>query len=320
MPYALRRSIFTAKLVWDFTSCDQIGCGDGSSAALIRRLGPVAAVGFGGYASLPTMLIASHMKLPTVIHEANAVLGRANRLLAPRVSAIATAFQNTSGLAELYKHKVVQTGTPVRANIVAVRKLGAQVLNTMSKIQLLVIGGSQGSRIMGEVVPAAIGRLPPSLKDRLLVTHQCRPSDKLKVEALFAMGGVSASVIPFIEDMAAALEVANLVISRAGASTVAELSVAGRPALLVPYPHAVDDHQTVNARALGDAGGAWIIEEKEFNVEKLGIWLIELLKDPSVLLAAGHKAGEVGQPYAAHHLADIVSQLISESADACGSR
>ena len=160
------------------------GVGMVQARLLIRRLGPVAAVGFGGYASLPTMLIASHMKLPTVIHEANAVLGRANRLLAPRVSAIATAFQNTSGLAELYKHKVVQTGTPVRANIVAVRKLGAQVLNTMSKIQLLVIGGSQGSRIMGEVVPAAIGRLPPSLKDRLLVTHQCRSSDKLKVEAL----------------------------------------------------------------------------------------------------------------------------------------
>ena len=287
---------------------------------LIRQLGPVAAVGFGGYASLPTMLIASHMKLPTVIHESNAVLGRANRLLASRVSVIATAFQNTAGLTERHKVKVVQTGTPVRASIVAARKTEAEVQNTSSKIRLLVIGGSQGSRIMSEVVPAALGRLPQSLKNRLVVVHQCRLSDRSRVKASFAMAGVNASVISFINDMGAALECTNLVISRAGASTVAELAVAGRAALLVPFPHAVDDHQAANARELGDVGGAWIIDEKEFNAEKLGNWLVEMLKDPSILLTAGRKAGGVGRPDAAHHLAEIVGQLISESAGKCDSR
>jgi len=287
---------------------------------LIRQLGPVAAIGFGGYASLPTMLVASHMKLPTVIHESNAVLGQANRLLAPRVSMIATAFQNTSGLAELHKHKVVQTGTPVRANIVAVPKAKAQVRDTASKIHLLVIGGSQGSRIMSEVVPAALGRLPQSLRKRLVVVHQCRLSDKFEVKASFATTGVNASVVPFIDDMPAALKFANLVISRAGASTVAELAAAGRAAVLVPFPHAVDDHQTANARELVGAGGAWIIDEKDFNAEKLGNGLIELLKDPSILIAAGRKASGVGRPDAACHLADIVGQLISEATVTCDSR
>ena len=280
---------------------------------LIRQLGPVGAIGFGGYASLPTMLIASCMKLPTVIHESNAVLGRANRLLAPRVSAIATSFHNTAGLADPQKHKVIQTGTPVRANIIAVRNTKAQVRNTFSKIHLLVIGGSQGSQILSEVVPAALARLPSSLKRRLVVVQQCRASDEVKVKALFAMTGVKASVVPFIDDMSAALEFADLVISRAGASTEAELAVAGRAALLVPFPHAVDGHQAANARALRDAGGAWIIDEKEFEPEKLGNWLVELSKDPSRLLTAGRKAGAMGRPDAAHHLAGIVGQLISES-------
>ena len=279
---------------------------------LIHRLAPVAAVGFGGYASLPMMLMAARMKLPTVIHEANAVLGRANRFLAPRVSAIATSFQNTSGVAELYQGKVVETGTPVRADIVALRELVTQPLNSNSKIRLLIVGGSQGSRIMSEVVPAALARLPSWLRDRLVIVHQCRASDQANVEALFAMGGISASVIPFIENMAAALKAAHLVVSRAGASIVAELAVAGRPALLVPFSHATDDHQTANARALVDAGGAWMIDEKEFNVVKLETWLVELFKNPSVLVAASRKARAIGQPDAAHCLADVTSQVISE--------
>ena len=279
---------------------------------LIHRLAPVAAVGFGGYASLPMMLMAARMKLPTVIHEENAVLGRANRFLAPRVSAIATSFQNTSGVAELYQGKVVETGTPVRADIVALRELVTQPLNSNSKIRLLIVGGSQGSRIMSEVVPAALARLPSWLRDRLVIVHQCRASDQANVEALFAMAGISASVIPFIENMAAALKVAHLVVSRAGASIVAELAVAGRPALLVPFSHATDDHQTANARALVDAGGAWMIDEKEFNVVKLETWLVELFKNPSVLVAASRKARAIGQPDAAHCLADVTSQVISE--------
>ena len=279
---------------------------------LVRRLEPVAVVGFGGHASLPLMLVAVRMKLPTVIHEANAVLGRANRLLAPRVSAIATSFDNTAGLARVHRGKEVRTGMPVRTDIVSLRGKVTRSLSLDSKIQLLVIGGSQGSRVLSEVVPAALAQMPSYLKTRVVVVHQCRAIDQDKVATAFEIGGINASVSPFIEDMAAALGDAHLVISRSGASTVAELAAAGRPALLVPFPHATDDHQTANARALVDAGGAWMMHENDFKVPKLKTWLVDILRDPRVLAAVGHKARTIGEPDAASNLAEVTSRLISK--------
>ena len=279
---------------------------------LVRRLGPMVVVGFGGHASLPLMLVAVRMKLPTVIHESNAVLGRANRLLAPKVSAIATSFDNTTGLAGVHRGKEVRTGVPVRTDIISLRGKASRPLSLDSKIQLLVIGGSQGSRVLSEVVPAAIAQMPSYLKTRLVVAHQCRAIDRDKVATAFKIGGVNASVSPFIEDMAAALGAAHLVISRSGASTVAELAAAGRPALLVPFPHATDDHQTANARALVDAGGAWMMHEKDFKVPKLKTWLVDILRDPRVLAVAAHKARATGEPDAASNLAEVTSRLISK--------
>ena len=279
---------------------------------LVRRLGPMAVVGFGGHASLPLMLVAVRMKLPTVIHESNAVLGRANRLLAPKVSAIATSFDNTTGLAGVHRGKEVRTGVPVRTDIVSLRGKVTRPLSLDSKIQLLVIGGSQGSRVLSEVVPAALAQMPSYLKKRLVVVHQCRAIDRDKVATSFEIGGINASVSPFIEDMAAALGAAHLVISRSGASTVAELAAAGRPALLVPFPHATDDHQTANARALVDAGGAWMMHEKDFKVPKLKTWLVDILRDPRVLAVAAHKARATGEPDAASNLAEVTSRLISK--------
>ena len=279
---------------------------------LVRRLGPMAGVGFGGHASLPLMLVAVRMKLPTVIHESNAVLGRANRLLAPKVSAIATSFDNTTGLAGVHRGKEVRTGVPVRTDIISLRGKASRPLSLDSKIQLLVIGGSQGSRVLSEIVPAALAQMPSYLKTRLVVVHQCRAIDQDKVATAFEMGGVNASVSPFIEDMAAALGAAHLVISRAGASTVAELAAAGRPALLVPFPHATDDHQTANARALVDAGGAWMMHEKDFKVPKLKTWLVDILRDPRVLATVGRKARAIGEPDAASNLAEVTSRLVSK--------
>ena len=279
---------------------------------LVRRLGPVVVVGFGGHATLPLLLVAVWMKLPTVIHEANAVLGRANRLLAPKVSAIATSFDDTRGLAGVHRVKVVRTGVPVRTDIVSIRGLVTRPLRLDSKIHLLVIGGSQGSRVLSEVVPAALAQMPSYVKTRLVVVHQCRAIDRDKVATAFEIGDINASVSPFIKDMAAALGAAHLVISRSGASMVAELAAAGRPALLIPFPHATDDHQTANARVLVDAGGAWMMHESDFKVPKLKTWLVDLLRDPQVLLAAGHKARAIGEPDAASNLAEVTSGLVSK--------
>ena len=280
---------------------------------LIHRLAPAAAIGFGGYASLPTILMAAHMKLPTMIHEANTVIGRANRFLAPRVSAIATSYRDTVGLAPLYHSKVVQTGVPVRGDILKVRRLNGEVLTTESEIRLLVMGGSQGSTTMSEVVPRSLLQLPIEFRSRLSVVQQCRISDQETVKSVFANASIKATVVPFITNLAEVLGDIHLVICRAGASTVAELAVAGRPALLIPYPYATDDHQMANARAFETAGAGWVIAENDFNIKKLTATLCRIFGDLNRLIAAGAKARAVSTPDAARRVAQLATLLASES-------
>lgn len=272
---------------------------------LLQRLQPRAVIGFGGYPALPLMLAATQQRLPTLIHEQNAVLGRVNRLVAKRCNAIALSFAQTHFLPQ-GAHAVL-TGNPVRAAIIA----AAQSPYTFAgdEIRLLVLGGSQGARIMSDVVPDALANLPPGLRQRLRVVQQCRPEDLERVRSVYAASGIPAETSSFFGDVAGRLQAAHLVISRAGASSTAEIAAVGRPSLLVPYAHATDDHQTANAAALVQAGAAQAIAQADFTAAGCAAALQALLENPARLQAMAGAALGLGRPDAARHLADLVEQV-----------
>ena len=274
---------------------------------LLRRLKPAAVVGFGGYPSVPTMLAAAQLGLPTLIHEQNAVFGRANRLLAPRARRIATGFAAVQGLRDADKARAVHTGNPVRPAIMALGGMPYQPPGDM--IELLVTGGSQGARVFSEVVPPALAQLPAALRVRLRVAQQARPEDKDAVTAQYQELGIAAEVESFFTDMPARLKRAHLMICRAGASTIAELTVTGRPAILVPYPHAMDDHQTVNAGAFAASGGGWAVPQPQFTPTTRADRLAPLLADPSALRVAAAASRAFARDDAAEHLAGLVQSL-----------
>lgn len=276
--------------------------------AIIARFKPDAAFGFGGYASLPTMAAALLAGLPTALHEQNAVLGRANRLLAPRMRLFANAFETTKGMREADRARIVVTGSPVRAEIAAVGALPYPAFG--DRFRLLVIGGSQGARVFGRVVPAALAILPESARQRLKVAQQARPEDVEAVTAAYRASNVEAEVSPFFKDMGERLAACHLMICRAGASTCAELTAAGRPAILVPYPHAVDDHQMANAQAIDTAGAAWLMPERELTPERLSARLEQLIAMPEALISAAKAARAAGRADAAERLAAVVERLL----------
>ena len=287
-----------------------IALGALQSRRLLRGLAPSVVIGFGGYTSVPAMLAATNLRLPTVLHEQNALLGRANRLLAPRVSVIATSFAEVLRLREEDSHKVVYTGNPVRTAVEALRDTPYEAPSHGQDIDLLVTGGSQGARVFSEVVPGAIARLSDHLRQRLRLTQQCRPEDLDRVAAAYDDIGFSAELAPFFEDLADRLGRAHLVICRSGASTVAELTTAGRPAILVPYAHAADDHQAVNAGAIADRHGAEVIFEADFKSEILAARLKLLLDQPATLTAMAAAARRTGLKHAAANLAAVATELI----------
>jgi UDP-N-acetylglucosamine--N-acetylmuramyl-(pentapeptide) pyrophosphoryl-undecaprenol N-acetylglucosamine transferase len=274
-----------------------------AAGRLLGRLQPAVAVGFGGYPSVPTMLAAARRRIATVLHEQNALMGRANRLLAPRVTRIATSFPQVQGLKAADVARIGFTGNPVRPDVVKLRDLPYPAPS--GTINLLVTGGSQGARILSAVIPDALARLPDHLKSRIALMQQARPEDVERVRETHRQSGIDAEVAPFFHDLAA-LGRAHLVIARAGASTVSELCVAGRPAILVPYAAAADDHQSFNARALGDVGAAWVMPEREFTADALASRLAALLAAPETLVAAAAAARNLGMPDAAARLADLV--------------
>ena len=286
-----------------------LGRGILEARALLGRLRPAAVVGFGGYPSMPTMVAATSLKLPTLIHDQNAVLGRANRMLATRVRAIATSFGIVQGVPGADRAKIERTGNPVRPAIVAVRDLPYEPPETDGPIRLLIIGGSQGARILSRVVPEALKALPPALKARLAVSQQVRPEDLDAVEAAYRDSGLNIETRRFFDDIPARLASAHLVLARAGGSTTAELTVAGRPALLVPFAGAIADEQTANARVLVEGGAAWMLSEAEFTVERASARLAELLSDGAALARAALAARHLGEPAAAERLADLVERL-----------
>jgi UDP-N-acetylglucosamine--N-acetylmuramyl-(pentapeptide) pyrophosphoryl-undecaprenol N-acetylglucosamine transferase len=276
---------------------------------LIAKLEPAAVVGFGGYPSLPTVAAAALARIPTALHEQNAVLGRANRLVAGRVDAIAGSFARTRGA-----ERAAHVGNPVRPAVIGLRPSIYTIPAPGGELRLLVTGGSQGASIFGRVVPEAVGALAPELRARLRIVQQTREDDVARVREAYAAIGVSAEVAPFFADLPARIAAAQLVVARAGASTVAELACIGRPAILVPYPHATDDHQTANAKALEAAGGAWVVADKDFTAADLAARLTALLAEPSPLSRMAQSSWGFGKPDAAERLADLVAGLAKEKA------
>ena len=287
----------------------RLGRGVLAARRLISALQPAAAVGFGGYPTVPPMLAAARAKVPTIIHDQNAVLGRANRFLASRVTAIATSFAEVGG-ADARQGRMVETGNPVRP---AVRQAAAFPIRSEAApddpFKLLVFGGSQGARFISELVPAAVARTPAGLRARLAIVQQCRPEDLDQVAKRYREIGVVAELQPFFRDLPARMAASHLVVSRSGASTVAELAVIGRPAIMIPLPHALDQDQKANANVLARAGGGWMVEQGEMTPDRLAGELAELIANPERLAAAAEAAKRVGRPNAADRLADLVERV-----------
>jgi UDP-N-acetylglucosamine--N-acetylmuramyl-(pentapeptide) pyrophosphoryl-undecaprenol N-acetylglucosamine transferase len=285
---------------------------------LLRRLSPTCAIGFGGYPSVPTMLAAVYLGLPTLIHEQNAVLGRANRLLAPRVRRIATGFPATAGMRHTDRARAIHTGNPVRPALLAVGQPNYAAPHRGGPIELLILGGSQGARIMSEALPPALAALPTRLREMLRVSHQARPEDLPAAEAIYRRNRVAAELRSFFTDVPERLARAHLAICRAGASTIAELAAIGRPALLIPYPFATDDHQTANARSFAEAGGGWVVAQPELRPDTLALRLEGLLDDSAALTTAAERAARFGRRDAAQELARLAIEI--ERGAAAGSR
>ncbi len=273
---------------------------------LFESFQPAAVVGFGGYPAFPALMAAKSAGKPTVIHEQNAVLGRVNRLLAPRVDAIATSYAQVDRLNEKFSGKVHLVGNPVRENVLALRDRPFPPFTKEGLLRILVTGGSQGARVLSEVVPDGLAMLPTALRLRLQVTQQCRAEDIEAVRARYAGHDIPAELGTYFEDMSARLADAHLFIGRAGASTVAELTAVGRPAILVPLPIATDDHQTANTREIVAAGGARMIRQERFTAKELAKQIQALAQQPETLANAAHAAWNCGHPNAAAALADLV--------------
>ncbi len=277
----------------------------------LAALNPSVVVGFGGYPSFPPLaaarMIGAARRPAIVLHEQNAVLGRANRLMARIADLLALSFEDTTKVPAGARAEVV--GNPVRPAIAALAGLPYPTPPEGGAIRLLVTGGSLGARVFADVVPPAIVALPEAIRARLLVTQQCRADDLARTATAYREAGVVADLAPFFPDIAGRLATAHLVVARAGASTVAELACAGRPAVLVPLPTAIDDHQSANARALAEADAAWVYPQPAFTPEALTERLVSLLAVPSRLTAAAAAAAALARPHAARDLADRVLAL-----------
>jgi UDP-N-acetylglucosamine--N-acetylmuramyl-(pentapeptide) pyrophosphoryl-undecaprenol N-acetylglucosamine transferase len=282
--------------------------GRAMASRLYETFRPSAVIGFGGYPALPALLAARGDRIPTLIHEQNAVLGRVNRLVSGRVDAIATAYETVDRLSKSYAAKTHLVGNPVRDEVLALRDQPYPPLSADGVFRLVVTGGSQGATILSGVVPDGLGMLPEHFRRRLQVTQQCRAEDIEQVRARYAALGIPADLATYIEDMPEKLGWSHLVIARAGASTIAELTAAGRPAILIPLPSATDDHQSANAREMAKAGGARMIAQGAFTPVELAKQMQKLGLEPGALANAAARARAVGRPNAASDLADLVER------------
>lgn len=281
---------------------------------LMQTLDPIAVVGFGGYPSFPTMVAAVWSKRVTIIHEQNSVLGRVNRLLAGRVKSIAATYDDTQHLPESAKERVTVTGNPVRAAVRALNHVEYPTLAEGGLMRILVTGGSQGASVFSEVVPPAMRLLSPEFRSRIRLDQQCRTNEIDGVRAQYTAMGMQVDLAPFFTDVAARLASTHLVICRAGASTVAELMAAGRPAVLVPLPQATDNHQYHNAQAIEDSGAGWVVTQDAFTPQSLAARIETLLIAPQRLGECAAAMHKLGKPDAAEKLAVLVLKTAGLSA------
>ena len=297
-PFALARAGFT------------LASGIHKARKLLRSLKPAAVVGFGGYPTVPPLIAARLLGIPAIIHEQNAVLGRANHLLAKSAAAVATSFRTTKRLDGPLAAKARFTGNPVRDAVIAAARTPYPPLTPDGPLRLLVFGGSQGARVFAETVPPALATLPVATRQRLRLVQQARPEDVASVEAATAAAGIKAEIAPFFKNLPELMAESHLVIARAGASSVAELAVIGRPSILVPLPHSLDSDQLENATNLAESGGSWCIEQRDLTPLRLATELGQLFASPETLTAAAAGAKAQGQADAVALLADLVGEVI----------
>ena len=286
-----------------------LAAGTAVSLSLMRRLKPAAVVGFGGYPTLPPLLAARLFRVPGVIHEANAVLGRANRFLSTHVNAIATSLPGVLDRDPALAGKTTIVGTPMRPGILAAAAMKYVPPELTGPFRLLVVGGSQGARVMADIVPGAIERLEPALWGRLVLTQQVREEDMARVRAVYDRLKINAELAPFFSDLPARLASHDLVVSRSGAGTVAELAAIGRPSILVPLPGSIDQDQFANAGVLAQANGAIRIAQADFTPDRLAAEISALAAEPARLAAMAANARSVGRLDAAERLADLVMKV-----------
>ncbi len=298
----------------------RIMAGRSMALRLYKEVQPAAVIGFGGYPALPALLAAFRAGVPTVIHEQNAVLGRVNRFVAGRVDAIATSYDQVDRLKPGWQAKTHLVGNPVREAVLNLRNRPYPLLEEDGIFRVLVTGGSQGATVLSQVVPDGLALLPVHFRRRLQVTHQARVEDIETVRAKYQNHGIPADVSTYITDMADVLAWSHIVIARAGASTIAELTAAGRPAILVPLPTATDDHQTANAREITAAGGARTIQQRAFTAAELAKQIQKLGLDTVGLENAAARARSVGRPNATRDLADLVESIDAPEAPIKGQR
>ena len=285
-----------------------IATGRAMALRLYETFLPSAVIGFGGYPAFPALLAARRDRIPTLLHEQNAVLGRVNRLMAGKVDAIATAYKTIQRLPARAADKAHLVGNPVRDEVRALRDQPFPALDEDGIFRLLVTGGSQGASILSDVVPEGLALLPEHFRRRLQVTQQCRDEDIERVRSRYAALGIPADLATYLPDLPERLGWSHLVIARAGASTIAELTAAGRPAILIPLPGATDDHQTWNAREMARAGGARMIAQARFTPIELAKQMQKLGLEPAALAQAAERAKSAGRPDAANDLADLVER------------
>lgn len=288
----------------------KLGSGVKQAMKLMSEVRPGAVVGFGGYPTVPPLLAASMKGIPTAVHEQNAVLGRANKMLSGRVKAIATSFDATRGIDGALAAKVRFTGNPVRDVVIGCSSLDYTAAVAGGPFRLVVFGGSQGARYFSDTVPPALAGLPPELRSRLDVIQQAREEDVARVESAYRDVGIAVTVAPFFKNLPDLMSRSHLVIARAGASSVAEITVLGRPSILVPLPHSLDNDQLYNASRLAESGGGWCIEQKDLGAERLAGLVAELMQTPDRLVAAAIAAKKQGRPDAVIRLADLVGELL----------
>lgn len=275
--------------------------------AKLGAIRPDAVIGFGGYPVYPPFVAANLRGIPGILHEQNAVMGRANRALGKMAKVIALSFARTAK-AEAFADKSEVVGNPIRDRVRAVMEVPYPSLDG-GVVRVLVFGGSQGARVFSDLVPPAIAELPAEVRSRLLITQQCRPEDLDRVAEIYRQAKVNVELASFFDDLPERMAASHLIVSRSGASTIAELTAIGRPAILVPLPGAIDADQKNNALVMEAAGGGWIAEQATLTPQSLGTRLASLLSDPAGLGQAAAAAKSLGQPDAVSKLADVAERL-----------